>query len=49
MAYLNDIIIDLNIKKEHEQHIKWILKILNKKTYLLQSRNVTFISKRLIL
>ena len=28
MAYLDDIIIYLNIKKEYEEHIEWVLKRL---------------------
>ena len=30
MAYLNNIIIYLNSKQEHEEHIKWVLKKLYK-------------------
>ena len=31
MAYLNNIIIYLNNKQEHKEHVKWVLKKLYKK------------------
>ena len=30
IVYLNNIIIYSNLKKEHEKHIKWVLKTLSK-------------------
>jgi len=49
ITYLNNIIIYLDTEKKHKKHIKWVLEILSKKTYLLQLKNVSFILKRLIL
>ena len=31
MTYLNDIIIYLDLKKEHEKHVKWVLEKLHNK------------------
>jgi len=46
MAYLNDIIIYLDTKKEHKKHIKWVLKTLSKKTILVAIKKCKFHTKK---
>jgi predicted transcriptional regulator len=46
MAYLDNIIIYLNSKKEHKKHIKWVLRKLYKKNILVAVKKCEFYTKK---
>ena len=46
MAYLNNIIIYLNSKQEHEKYIKWVLKKLYKKDIPIIIKKCEFHTKK---
>jgi ribosome-interacting GTPase 1 len=46
MAYLNDIIIYLNSKKEYKKHIKWVLRKLYKKNIPVIVKKCKFYTKK---
>ena len=46
IAYLNDIIIYLNSKKEHKKYIKWVLKRLHKENMLITVKKCEFYTKK---
>ena len=46
MAYLNNIIIYLNSKKEHKEYIKWVLKKLYKEDILVIIKKCEFHTKK---
>ena len=46
MAYLNNIIIYLNSKKEHKKHIKWVLKTLYKENMPITVKKYKFHTKK---
>ena len=46
MAYLNDIIIYLNSKEEHKEHIKWVLKRLYKENIPITVKKCKFHTKK---
>ena len=46
MAYLDNIIIYLNSKKEHEEHIKWVLSKLYKENILVAVKKCKFYIKK---
>jgi hypothetical protein len=46
MAYLDDIIIYLNSKKEHKEHIKWVLGKLYKENMLVTVKKYKFHTKK---
>ena len=46
MAYLNDIIIYLNSKKEYKEYIKWVLSRLHKKNILVVIKKYKFHTKK---
>ena len=46
MTYLNDIIIHLNTKKEHKQHIGWVLETLNKENIFILIEKYEFYTKK---
>jgi hypothetical protein len=46
MAYLDNIIIYLNSKKEHKKHIKWVLRKLYKENILVIIKKYKFYTKK---
>ena len=46
MVYLNNIIIYLNNKQEHEEYIKWVLKKLYKKNMPVIIKKYEFYTKK---
>ena len=46
MAYLDDIIIYLNSKREYKEYIKWVLKRLYKKNILVIIKKYKFHTKK---
>ena len=46
MVYLNNIIIYLNSKSEYKEHIKQVLKRLNKKNILIAVKKCKFYTKK---
>ena len=46
MAYLDNIIIYLNIEKEHKKHVKWVLKIFSEKNILIAIKKCKFHIKK---
>ena len=46
MAYLNNIIIYLNSKKEYKKHIKWVLGKLYKENMLVVIKKCKFYTKK---
>jgi len=46
MAYLNDIIIYLDLKEEHEKHIKWVLKKLHNENIPIVIEKCKFHTKK---
>ena len=46
MAYLDNIIIYLNSKKEHKEHIKWVLNRLYKENMLVVIKKYKFHTKK---
>ena len=46
MAYLNNIIIYLNNKKEYKEHIKWVLERLYKKNMPVIIKKYKFYTKK---
>ena len=46
MAYLNDIIIYLNSKKEYKEYIKWVLERLYKENILVVIKKYKFYIKK---
>ena len=46
MAYLDNIIIYLNSKKEHKEHIKWVLSKLYKENMLVIIEKYKFYTKK---
>jgi ribosome-interacting GTPase 1 len=46
MAYLDNIIIYLNIKEEHKEHIKWVLRKLYKENILVAVKKYKFYTKK---
>jgi len=46
IAYLNNIIIYLNLKEEYEKHIKWILKTLSKENIPITIKKCEFHTKK---
>ena len=46
MAYLNNIIIYLNNKQKHEEHIKWVLKRLYKKNMPVTIKKCEFYTRK---
>ena len=46
MAYLNNIIIYFNIKKEYKKYIKWVLKKLYKENILVVIKKCKFYTKK---
>jgi hypothetical protein len=46
MAYLDDIIIYLNSKKEHKEYIKWVLRKLYKENMLVIVKKCKFYTKK---
>ena len=46
MAYLNNIIIYLNLKKEHKKHIKWVLERLYNKNIPIAIKKYKFYTKK---
>ena len=46
MAYLNNIIVYLNSKKEHKEHIKWVLSRLYKEDMLITVKKCKFHIKK---
>jgi ribosome-interacting GTPase 1 len=47
MAYLNNIIIYLNSKEEHKEHIKWVLKKLYKENIPVAIKKCKFYTKKI--
>jgi len=47
MAYLNDIIIYLDLEKEHKEHIKWVLEIPSKKNIPIAIKKYKFYIKKI--
>ena len=46
MVYLDNIIIYLNSKQEHEEHIKWVLKRLYKKNMSIAIKKCEFYTRK---
>ena len=46
MVYLDDIIIYLNSKQEHEEYIKWVLKRLYKKDMPIAIKKYEFYTRK---
>jgi hypothetical protein len=46
MAYLNNIIIYLNSKKEYKEHIEWVLRKLYKENMLVAVKKCKFYTKK---
>ena len=46
MAYLNNIIIYLNSKQEHEEYIEWVLERLYKENILVIIKKYKFYTKK---
>ena len=46
MAYLDNIIIYLDSKKEHKEHVKWVLNRLYKKDMLVAVKKYKFYIKK---
>ena len=46
MAYLDDIIIYLNMEEEYKKHIKWVLKRLYDKNILIAVKKCKFHTKK---
>ena len=46
MAYLDDIIIDLNSEREYKEHIKWVLSRLYKKDIPVAVKKYKFHTKK---
>ena len=46
MAYLNNIIIYLDLEEEHEKYIKWVLKTLSKENILIIIKKCEFHIKK---
>ena len=46
MVYLDDIIIYLNSKKEHKEHIEWVLNRLHKENMLVIIKKCKFYTKK---
>ena len=46
MAYLDNIIIYLNLEKKHEKHVKWVLKRLHIKNILVAIKKCKFYTKK---
>jgi len=46
MAYLNNIIIYLESKKEHREYIKWVLKRLQKEKMLVAIKKCKFFTQK---
>ena len=46
MAYLDNIIIYLNIKEEHKEHIKWVLRKLYKENMLVVIKKYKFHTRK---
>jgi len=46
IAYLNDIIIYLENKEEHREHIKWVLKRLQEKQMLVIIKKYKFFTRK---
>jgi hypothetical protein len=46
MAYLDNIIIYLNSKKEHKKYIKWVLRKLHKENMLVIVKKYKFYTKK---
>jgi ribosome-interacting GTPase 1 len=46
IAYLDNIIIYLNSKEEHEEHIKWVLRKLYKENILVIVKKYKFYTKK---
>ena len=46
IAYLNNIIIYLDLKKEHKKHIKWVLKTLSKENISIAIKKYEFHTKK---
>ena len=46
MAYLNNIIIYLNSKKEYKEHIKWVLRRLYKENIPIAVKKYKFYTKK---
>ena len=47
MAYLNNIIIYLNSRKEHKKHIKWVLRRLYKENMPITIKKYEFHTKKI--
>jgi hypothetical protein len=46
MAYLDNIIIYLNSKEEHKEHIKWVLRKLYKENMLVIVKKCEFYTRK---
>ena len=46
MAYLDNIIIYLNLKEEHKKHVKWVLKRLHNKNIPIAIEKCKFYTKK---
>ena len=46
IAYLNDIIIYLDLKEKHEKHVKWVLKKLHNKNIPIVIKKCKFHTKK---
>jgi hypothetical protein len=46
MAYLDNIIIYLNSKKEHKEYVKWVLRRLYKENMLIAFKKYKFYTKK---
>jgi len=46
MTYLNNIIIYLNLKKEHKKHVKWVLERLYNKNIPIAIKKCEFYIKK---
>src|SRR6266702_574309 len=47
MVYLNNIIIYFNTEKEHEEHVKWVLKKFYEKNILVTVKKCKFYTKKI--